>query len=400
MCQLTYANLHEPYLNSLAIYLLGKIGSAEKHDDGVGFICPSNKIWKSEKSAHKITNLGNIISNSIVDGQPIPFHIRQATWGIEVKKENSHPFDGKHFILMHNGTLLPRNGEEPVDKNKDSDSLKFLQALDKARDDSNDGTFEEIFNKAMEEFAGKFAFIIREKETNKDYIVRGRTAELWIVKVTMNKKEQGYLVNTSKDTLKEMFFEFTNIWDLFYNEEVEFSEPKLLNLETIYVAEDEDVKKIGTATEVTPIKVIEPNKNTSLVPRTTRNRSYNDGFDEYVNNKDIREIIEKAAKVHDYLSEHSMGLIDFQIMLQIIAGVSILEITEEDMNMFIDYEIPKISANKKVRGQVKKLLNDQYFPNELYKSEENPSGKLEYPWPVNSAEDVINALTRYINPFA
>jgi predicted glutamine amidotransferase len=399
MCQLTYANLHEPYLNSLAIYLLGKIGSHEKHDDGVGFICSDNKIWKSEKSAHRITNLGSIIGGYVKDEKPIPFHIRQATWGIEVKKENSHPFDGKHFILMHNGTLLPRNGEEPKDKNKDSDSLKFLLALDKARDDNKKGNFENIFNKAMEEFAGKFAFIIREKETNKDYIVRGRTAELWITKVKMNDGEQGYLINTSKDTLKEMFFEFNNIWDLFYENEVEFSEPKLLDLETIYEAEEMDVKKIGTAKEITPVKVID-NKITSLVPRTAGHRSYNDNWDEYIENADVKEIIEKAAKVYEYLSEHSMGLIDFSIMLQIIAGVSILEINEEDMKMFIEYEIPKISANKKVRNEVKGLLNGQYFPNELYKSEENPNGKLEYPWPVNSGEEVIKVLKEFTNPYA
>lgn len=396
MCQLTYANLHNPYLNSLAIYLLGKIGSDEKHDDGVGFICPDNRIWKSEKSAHRITNLGDIISDYIVDESPIPFHIRQATWGIEVKKENSHPFDGKHFILMHNGTLLPRNGEEPKDKNKDSDSLKFLQALDKARDENKGESFEEIFNKAMEEFAGKFAFIIREKETNKDYIVRGRTAELWIVKIKLDEKEIGYIVNTSKTTLNSMFFEFNNIWPLFYSEKIEFSEPKLLDLETIYLAETLNVKKIGKAIEITPTKIVE-NKTTSIVPR---HRDFGNSFDEYAENKDIKDIISKAARIHEYLSEHSMGLIDFQIMLQIIGGISILEITEEDINMFIDYEIPKISASKKAKDQVKSLLNGKYFPSELYKSEGNPDSKLEYPWPVNNAEDVIKALKEFTNPYS
>jgi predicted glutamine amidotransferase len=385
MCQLTLTNLHDRYLNSLMIYLLGKNGS-EKHDDGCGFITSDNKIWKTELAANKITNLGSIINSNITNNSKIPFHIRSATWGIKVTKENAHPFYGKHFILMHNGTLLPRNGEEIKDKNNDSDSLKFLNSLDECRDINPSGTFEEIFNAAMQNFAGKFAFIIREKETSLDYIVRGRTAELYISKLTMEGIEKGYVINTSKDTMKDSFRELINIWDITHEEVIQFSEPVILEMESIFLANELGVDKIGKAIEVTPKKETNYARGDDYA---WRGYQPNTNFLEDVS-KGTKEIIDRADKIYEFLHEHSMSLTDFQLMVMISGGVSILELTEEDLEMFIDYMIPKISANKKTKTEVRSILNGGYFPNEVYEKYE-----LEYPWTVNEGEKVIASLKDY-----
>lgn len=383
MCQLTYSNMHEMYLNSLMIYLLGKIGS-EKHDDGVGFICPDNSIWKCQLAAKDITNLGGIVSKFVIDDKPIPFHIRAATYGIEVTKENAHPFNGKHYILMHNGTLLPRNGEEPKDKKKDSDSKKFLDALDSARDTNKKKKFPEIFNDAMKDFAGKFAFIIREKDTNVDYIVRGRTAELWISYVIVDDKKSGYVINTSKETLKSAFHEFINIWDLFFPENVKFSEPKLLKQETIFIAKEDEIEEIGKSLEVTPVR-----ETHSITPYRNQRNFNNWGSDEQ--DLEAVEIATKAYKIYDFLKEHSMGLLDFQLMIMISSGISILELTKEDLQLYIDFIIPKVSANKKVKDDVRRILNGSAFPHEIYEKYD-----LEYPWTVNEGEKVIKALNEYM----
>lgn len=387
MCQLTYSNLHDQDLNKLAVYCLSKIGSA-RHDDGCGFICEDNSIWKSEIAANKILNLGEILNLNVQSNAPLPFHIRMATWGIEVKKENSHPFEGKHYILMHNGTLLPRNGEEPKDKTKDSDSLKFLKTLDEYKDKKPDGAFPDIFNEAMSNFAGKFAFIIREKETNVDYIVRGKTAELWISYVKFNDEPKGYVVNTSKETMKEAFDDFINIWDLFYAETVQFSEPKLIDLETIYVAEYNDVRKIGKTVEFTPKK-----EEKAIVPATRGGHSNwrgNNYWDNYDADADAKEILQMAKKVHTFLEDHCMALIDLQMMFMISAGLSVLEVTKEDIEFYENYVIPKISANKTIRARVKSILNGQYFPHDVY-----IKYNLEYPWTVNDGDKVIKALEEY-----
>lgn len=387
MCQLTYSNLRDPYQNSLMIYLLGKIGS-EKHDDGVGFICSDNKIWKSEVEANKITNLGNIININLIDNKPIPFHIRSATYGIAVTKENAHPFDGKHYILMHNGTLLPRNGEEPKDKKNDSDSLRFLKALDECKDINPSGSFQELLTGAMSNFAGKFAFIIRDKETNIDYIIRGRTAELWISDVLIDGKKTGYVINTSKETMEFAFHEFINIWDLFFPENISFSKPTLLDMESIFEAGDLEISKIGSIKEVTPVK------ETSITPyQRVANRSarWDSNWEDETSNDEAKDIAKKAEKIYEFLSDHSLVLLDFQLLVMIAGGVSILELTEEDLEMFINYIIPKISADTKIRKQIKNILNGQSFPQEVYDN----YPELEYPWTVNKSEVVIKALKEY-----
>jgi predicted glutamine amidotransferase len=370
------------------IYLLGKNGS-EKHDDGTGFICPDNMIWKTDMSANKITNLGSIINSNITNDSPVPFHIRSATYGIEVTKENAHPFHGKHFILMHNGTLLPRDGKEPTDKKNDSDSLRFLKALDECKDINPDRTFEEIFNDAMQNFAGKFAFIIRERETSYDYIVRGRTAELYISELTVDLIKKGYVINTSKDTMIESFRELVNIWDISHDAVIQFSQPTILEMESIFSANEVGITKIGNAIEVSPKKEtnypIADDYNWRGYNPHSRGDSFLDGV-----GKETKEIVEKAVKIYEFLHEHGMSLTDFQLMIMISGGVSILELTEEDLEMFIDYMIPKISAPKKVKAEVKKLLKGGYFPNAVYEKY-----GLEYPWTANESEKVISALEDY-----
>ncbi len=384
MCQLTYCNLHDPYLNSLLVYELSTIGSA-RHNDGCGIICADNKIWKTKLAAKSILNLGSILFKKIQNDSPVPFHIRMATHGIEVKDENAHPFVGKHFTLMHNGTLLPRNGEEPKDKTIDSDSLRFLKALDECKDISPKANFEETFNGAMANFAGKFAFIIRDTDNKVDYVVRGRTADLWISFVMRGDEKQGYIINTSNLTMKDAFKEFVNLAALYDGSEYVFSEPKLLDAESIYIAEDMDIKKIGKAVEVTPVKKAEVVNH--FLPRTSPVTS-NISRPLAAN---IKEIADLADDVFKFLDKHSLGLLDLQLILQISSGISILEMKKEDAIAFRDYLINKISAPKAIRKQVSTILKNRRFPFAVYERY-----NLQYPWTVNPGNVVLQALKEYV----
>jgi predicted glutamine amidotransferase len=393
MCQLTYSNLHDPYHNALMVYFLSTIGSV-RHDDGCGFITSKCEIWKSEKEAGKILNLGEILDHHILDNSPVPFHIRMATFGIEVTKENAHPFDGKHFILMHNGTLLPRNGEETKDKKHDSDSLKFLKALDECRDINPTGSFEEVFNGAMANFAGKFAFIIREKETKTDYIVRGRTAELWKTEIKENDTVIGYVINTSDVTLKDALLQFCNVSSIMTGNKYEWSTPVLLKMETIFVAEDMNVVESGKALEITPMKKEE--KRNEIVPLVSEirergeRRGGNNLTPKVSSTSDLGKIIRAADKIYEFLHSHSMGFLDLQIMFKLMGNLSLLECSIEDFDMFVDFMIPKLSATKTLRIQVNKLLEGKQFPNEVY-----GQAKLGYPWTVNDGAKVLNALKEW-----
>lgn len=390
MCQLTYSNLHHKQLNKLAVYSLAQVGSAKKHKDGCGFVCSTNEHWKTETAAHLITNLGEILNVNILDTRPVPFHIRLASWGIKVTKENSHPFLGEHYILMHNGTLLPKDGKEPADKEVDSDSLRFLNALDSVKKKNPKKPFVEIFNETMDSFSGKFAFIIRELETKTDYIIRGRTAELWKSFISVDGEEIGYVINTDRDTIREAFMFFVNAAQIMIGKKVTYSEPVLLALETIYVAEKEDIKILGKTKETFPVY-----KNTKVETKTTVQlpaQTVTSGNKSYTTSLlDKKGMLSMANRIHDYLHDHNMSLLDLQLLFQIISTKSVLELVKEDFEIFVEYIIPKSSAPKKVRQRVSNILSGADFPSEVY-----AKYGLAFPWPVNDSEKVIKALEDYI----
>ncbi len=383
MCQLTYCNLHDAYYNSLMGYLLAYIGS-ERHDDGCGIICSDNKIWKSKFAARKVVNLGEIFYEKFADEKPVPLHIRKATYGIEVNDENAHPFRGKHYLLMHNGTLVPKDGEEPKDKKKDSDSEKFLKALDKATDEKPDDSFESIFNATMQQFSGKFAFIIRNIDTNTDNIVRGKTAELWISHLTIDKKKSGYVINTSKETMLDSFKLFKNIASLIDGKEYILTEPLLLAQETIFAAGKETIKEIGKTKETVVIKPI-------VEIDYAVNRMLNKAKAKDESPELVQKLILLAERIYEYLEEHSMELIDLQLIFQAIAGISLLEVTLEDLVMFREYLLPKITASNNIRKRIHELLDGKPFPKELYKLHD-----LEYPWPLNDGVKVEEYLKKFL----
>lgn len=392
MCQLTYCNLQQYYLNASMVYFLSTIGS-DRHDDGCGIIKSDNTIWKTKSAANKITNLGELFYSLIGDG-PVPFHIRSATLGIEVTDENAHPFEGKHYILMHNGTLVPRNGEESKDKKVDSDSLRFLQALDSAKDKNPDGSFEDIFNDAMKNFAGKFAFIIRDRDTKTDYIIRGRTAELFISFVHTDGKFDGYVINTSKETILSATKQFVGVTGMFWKEKTTVSEPVLLEQESIFVAEKENIRRLGKAIEFTPIKPVNHNhENKPNNAGRIGNFLPGMGLQKATSSSkaiESAEVIKYAERIHRYLADHSMSVLDLQLLFQVTSAISLLEVTREDASAFIDYLIPKISAETNTRNKVKTLLNGRNFPLEIYRLY-----NLEYPWTVNKPAQVIKALEAF-----
>lgn len=401
MCQLTYANLKNKTYNKSIAYLLGFLGSKEKHDDGCGLILSDNKIWKTKLACHNITNLGELLNEMIIDNSPVPFHIRQATYGIEVNDENAHPFRGKHFILMHNGTLhTPDEKPNQASKKNDSDSLKFLKELDAAKEKNPKMDFVTLFNETMKNFSGKFAFIIREIKTGNDYIIRGRTADLWITFLTVDDKPSGYFINTSRETSSAATHLFVNLQSLTSVHTYKFDYPKLLSQETIFLAGKNNIEKLGDTKENDVPKkeevqvtargnfpIVPAQNNTT--PRITRNNTT-------VPDLKVSTILNYSERIAEFLENHSLFITDLQIIFQTAFGISLLETTCDDLRLFVEQIIPKISAPSKkdnIRKQVKDILNKnncEFFPLEVY----DKSG-IAYPWTVEEPKKVLDALNNY-----
>lgn len=386
MCQLTLCNLHNKELNKSLAYLLAREGGSV-HDDGVGFMS-TKSIWKTELSAPKITNLGKILNDEIKDDNPLPLHIRSATKGIPVTKENAHPFDGKYFTLMHNGTLVKNKKSESVaESNIDSDSLEFLNVLDELTKASPKEKFETLFEKAMSNFGGKFAFIIKDKRSDTLYVVRGRSATLYISYAKLGNKKLGYIINTDAETIRKSLHVFVNIANSFGQGNIEFTEPTILESESIFVAENFDIKRIGKARENDVIK--EQDSKGHYVPANAGRKSPNSPAVSPVSLAGSSRIIEKAGKIYKFLHEHCLTLYDFQVMIGISYGMSLLELDEQTIDTFIDNVIPKISASKDIRKKMFELFGEKGFPVNLYKEH-----NLSYPWTVVPSNNIKSVLSK------
>ena len=394
MCEISFCNTNDTLVNTLLGHQLAIIGS-KSHSDGVGYIKNNEEVWKTHLKASVINNFGSIMSKMITNNDPLALHIRSATRGIKVTSENAHPFVGKHYILMHNGTLILKDARDvAINTDVDSDSLEFLMKLDEIKDSNVDWDFSKIFSTAMEKYAGKFAFVIREKETGTNFIVRGRTAELWISYLSKTEKGTpvGYVINTNKDTLLAAKLVVNNILPLVERKALFFTEPELLEAESMFIAQKLKVKKCGVARENVYVKVI--NNPTNSYPYNkgvvVSKVKYNGSQGTKVVNQESVRILKAARKIYEFLSAHHLTLLDFQMLVQFVGGVSVLELNEQDIDFFIAQIIPVLSASKKTRKEVGAIIKDKWnkeFPHEVY-SEKG----LEYPWMLEQKEKVLSAI--------
>lgn len=409
MCELSFVNMASKSDNFLMGMFLVKVGSG-KNDDGTGFITIDQKIWKSEIAADMIINLGEIFSDQLVSEHkfdPVAFHVRAASRGIAVNEENAHPFNGEFYILMHNGSLAnlgSKKDEDPAwfsrfwsksDKeNVDSDSLNFLKEMDAIKKENIHLPFVEIINKTMQKFEGKFAFIILDKSDNTFYIIRGITAPLYISYFYKDLREDedldsnkvpkkspdGYVINTNKNTLLYSINLYKNVKNLLYKgtENIFFSEPALIEKESIYKAGEIDIVKIGDIKENIP--------ETALVVQAAKTPSNAVTKPVEKNSDEFKKDLALVNKVSIWAKEHSLSILDIQILFANILGKSLLELEEADIKYFLEEVVPKISAPKKLRNKLLGVLRGNPFPIDVYKI-----FNLAYPWMLND-EKIISEI--------
>lgn len=413
MCELTFCSLISREENVLLGMFLTRIG-ASKHDDGTGYLT-KDSAWKTSLAANRIINYGEILEKEIYETKeydPIAFHIRSATRGISVTDENAHPFIGKHFSLMHNGTLEFDDEEDDVNffskaaKTSDSDSLKFLGLMDEIREKEPNLEILHVVNKAMEKCSGKFAFIIKEASTGDFYIVRGDTAELWIseyyilseeelkeiekTKKSPPRESDGYVINTSKETLREGILQFFTTYQLFCPDYTAyFTNPALLKKETMFKAEVNGLVEVGEVKEKRAYKNYNYHNQASRVGQSQTLLPVSS----LESHKELDTALSLSKNVSSWLKDASLSASDFQLILGFLFGVSLLELTEEDVNVFLSNVSPALlsTAPKRFRKHVRKLLNGEPFPRYLYTKFD-----LEFPWVVNEKEKVVTALDYHI----
>ena len=401
MCQLSLVHLSDPVLNSIFLSPLLQIDSVGNRD-GTGFLSIVNNkkkqkeclLWKTKDSADCITNLGMEIKDCITTGYPVMSHVRYASKGIAPTDANTHPFEGDRFYLAHNGRLYGKS--ETVswtseDSGLESDSLIFLKSLEAEAVASPDKNIVELLNTVMGNYKGKFALLIYDSVNDKHYAIRGSTADLHIAKVGIWKdnkiEEMGFIVNTKKTSLEDALMISTQIAQIITGKYIVNDEITELEKETIYEVQGIDLVKIGELKENT-------------VTYTSTYNGYAAGYQPVVrggvptgNTTSDLPIWKYSDRISKFMEEHFLSIPDIDALFYLFTGVCMADTKLDDLETFVNNVIPKISAPKKVRERISKILGEN---GTIYQHVYGKVKGLEYPWMLNDPkklDDLCKTLT-------
>jgi predicted glutamine amidotransferase len=342
MCQLIFVNTGNLILNKLAITTQLITDAKDSHKDGWGFYTPTGGLRKTQLAASLTTNVGVLIDENVKTSEPIIGHVRNASTSYGYKSvtpENSHPFQTDKLVLAHNGTLEFKDEKLMRD-------VKYLEMIDseifltRLSDIYIPESMElrDALKSCMEEFCGKFAFLIYDKIKKDHYIVRGLTSTLFRYDLIKQdtKEYQGFIINTEEKSLLDGFFLFNNYSQLFGSRFIYDSKTvKSLDTESIYKLEGDEIRKLDSITETKKVIKSYPTTYLGWVGQDENNYKFSNQrvpLSEVENMVDILDTFIITFKIDiSYLDE----------IFVFLFGSGILGITKENLDYFIKVIIPK-----------------------------------------------------------
>lgn len=328
MCQLSFIDTEKAELNRLYTLTQSIFNSKVSHKDGFGFYSENSEIWKTAIAASNLSNMGMFLK--VLDKKPVMFHCRQAS---SINKtllgENyAHPFETEKLILAHNGTLEVKEGSPSLTK---IDSQIFLERL---TENYFGIELPEAISKTVDEFYGKFAFLIFDKINKEYYFVRGESANLNYYQFTNKKTEKpvGIAVNTENESFVDGLMYLHNYAMLTDNSFNEFKVENIKQFEpnTIWKYLNNGVmEKVG--------EVKETKKEIPVITTLFRSEKYYDDYGcgaYWSRNREKKESI-NFLDISEYMNEWSVDLEYMDELAFSMLGKGLLEITEEDSELFL-----------------------------------------------------------------
>lgn len=410
MCELMFVHAKGTDLNRIISLQLSKFDSEFSNKDGYGIFTKTG-VWKTVTAASELQNIGIILRERIKNPGPVLLHVRAASKGIAVKEDNVHPFETKDFVLAHNGTLFQKDEsttwEDVNVESKPSDSLMFLNELQKQYLKKKEVV--ESLQAAMENFKGKFAFLIYCKKENQYYAVRGKTADLHIAYLKSVSPEGevvpiGYVINTVKLHLEKALEVTCDIYELSSGRPL-FYEIKELPEETIFKCNEDNVYIIGKLEEVNayaatnfPREVAKLGiTHTSMKTRPfllsspVTLTSEGEEQDEFVQNSQAGMY---TRRIKEICQLNLLDLGNVETIVTVVLGISIADLEEEDLEILALEVFPLLIPQKDVMKYIKENRS-AISPLEMSFFED-----AKFQWPLGSnrntkAATVVNQLKRY-----
>lgn len=402
MCQLTLVNTRNAILNGLFLTPL-LMENSVGNSDGTGFLTVGESnytLYKVKDAARDLAELGLDIRDSLSD-YPILAHVRAASKGIVVTNENAHPFDGKRFVLAHNGRLYKKDEQVQWDSSRSddasiaSDSMVFLEALDAQAKKTPKAPILDVLNKTMAEFKGKFALLIYDKKYDKHYVCRGSTADLCIMRVGEVPVEGGdvtpigFIVNTKRTTLEDAAKVACQMAQIATGRRIVLETPKELKKDTVYEVDGIELKELGEMKE-NAVSFTYQGSRTSY-GADTKNYKKNGATSSTSANLNV-PVWSLASAIQKWMEKHFLGIPDVDAILYLFLGKGMADLELADLETFVKVVIPKISAPKKVREELAKHITSG---GQIYSPVYREVPMLQYPWTINGGKE-MEALVKYI----
>ena len=398
MCQLLLVNTGSQVLNRIFLSPALQIDASVGNRDGTGFLTVKGgeaSLWKTELSADSIENLGRVILQNVMGSGPVMAHVRAASKGIGVTRDNAHPFMGKRFVLAHNGRLYKKGDtvtywETNADTGLDSDSKVFLDRMESEAKKNPKAGMLEILNTCMSEFMGKFAFLIYDTATGDYYVARGSSADLHIVDILAEKdggKNEviGFVLNTKKNCLMDSVMIASPIAQMTTKSYIKYGEPTELNKDTLYVVRGNALEIVGELKENT---VVYTNSYQAPVGRGVHSAGTAIGS---VASGKVTRATKLADRVYKFIDDHFLTNEQLDIMMESLFGVPMALCDVTDLNILVNDVIPKISAPEKTRKAIKNIITSG---GKLYDAIYGSVPGMEFPWMLNDKATINRMLSK------
>ena len=385
MCMLTVVKTPSVNFNKEMLTLLLMLNSTA-NKDGTGMFS-GQKSWKTDMSANKTTNLGEIVDIVMQDSESKTYcgHVRAASTGVPVTLENAHPFvsDEAGIILAHNGKLVPikRPSWLPaMDVYKTSDSYVFLKELEvKILSQGKNRDVVLALQETMKAFTGKFAFLIYDTMGNNYYAVRGKTAKLFVSYVKDEKEKQvGYIINTDDDRINHAELMLRNLKESVKDTMYTIDEPVLLEDEKIFLL-GKDILECGD---------IKENTATTTSYSGAGYGNYR-GKNRYPYAETTKNIPSSVEGLLYFMNKYNLSPSDMDRLFQSTISKTLSSVEEKDAKDFLQYAATRLTASKNMCKWIKKS-----FPSGVPASMYVKFG-LEWPWMLNELHEIKSAAGKH-----
>jgi hypothetical protein len=401
MCQLTFIHGQTPFAKALLgnLTLINSSGNSDGH--GLYFPPPIKQYYKTKDSgAEKIhdNEYWDMLEGLIGENEElcVMAHVRSASINHkEVNVTNSHPHVEKSIVLMHNGTLESDTNPDLEIADR-IDSYWYTKRL--AEIVGRKHLKPEHIAEAMEDFRGKFAFLIADtKQPNIVYAVRGKSAGLGYANfVDAYGNNICFAINTMKKNLEVLSLPI--FWRAIVGKDVYLDgDPKELDTESIYIYDIPNGSLIKTDQEIKE-RSLYVGSSTPVNRAGYSNRSaYATGNSYQTASSGDRLVFELCRDANDMnLSFGELNYIFFMIN-----GCSILYASFEEIKIMAQFmnKLKKTWEGAKKKKKLK-IWEDAY---EIF-SEKAPdfsalwmyqiAGNTRFPWFLNSIKGLKNVRSR------